>query len=111
MMHATYTAKSKVSTGSRLDFVAINAAALRVLPVLLARWLPDGCVRGHEFVARNPRRADRRQGSFSINLRTGRWADFAHDARGGDVISLCAYLFGLRQGEAARQLGDMLRVR
>ena len=111
MMHAVNTAKSRGSARSTLNFAAINAVALRQLLMLLTRWLPDGRVPGHEFVARNPCRADRRQGSFSINIRTGRWADFANNARGGDVISLCAYLFGLKQVEAARRLGNMLRVR
>src|SRR5215203_2320581 len=81
----------------RLDFQHINAAALPVLPALLARWLPDGRKQGAEWIARNPTRTDRRPGSFSVNLRTGRWADFATGERGGDVISLAAYLHGLRQ--------------
>ena len=82
--------------------------ALAVLPGLLDRWLPDGRKQGAEWVARNPTRADRRPGSFSVNMRTGRWADFATGERGGDVISLAAYLHGLGQAEAARKLADML---
>jgi hypothetical protein len=92
-------------------FAAVNRAALAVLPALLRRWLPDGRVEGNEFVARNPRRSDRHRGSFKINLRTGRWADFACEARGGDPISLSAYLSGLSQAEAAVQLATMLNVR
>jgi hypothetical protein len=95
----------------RLNFTVINEAALARLPELCARWLPDGRRRGREYVARNPRRLDRRAGSFSINLQTGRWADFAVGARGGDPISLAAYLFELAQVEAARRLADMLAVR
>jgi hypothetical protein len=45
-----------------------------------------------------------------VNLVTGRWADFAVDARGGDPISLAAYLWGLSQSEAARRLALMLGV-
>jgi hypothetical protein len=57
----------------------------------------------------NPRRSDRRLGSFRVNLRTGMWADFAcHDAAGGDPISLAAYLFGLTQIEAAKRLAATL---
>ena len=66
---------------------------------------------GGEYVARNPTRHDRRPGSFKVNLRTGRWADFATGDRGGDPVSLAAYLFGLTQAEAARRLADMLGVR
>lgn len=96
----------------RLDFQAINTAALAMLPDLLAAWLPDGTRRGHEYVACNPRRADHHAGSFCVNLRTGRWADFATgDARGGDVVSLYAYLYGTSQVEAARKLAGMLGVR
>jgi len=96
---------------TRLDFDAINRAALSALPALLARWLPDGARNGVEYVARNPRRSDRRPGSFSVNMRTGKWGDFATGDKGGDPISLAAYLHGMRQVEAARALADMLGIR
>lgn len=92
------------------DFAAVNAAALAALPALLARWLPDGRRQGREHVARNPRREDRRPGSFSVNVDTGAWADFATGDRGGDPVSLAAYLAGTSQGEAARGLARMLGV-
>jgi hypothetical protein len=95
---------------ARIDFAAVNRIALRVLPDLLARWLPDGKREGAEYVARNPLRPDHNHGSFKINLRTGQWADFAADGRGGDVISLVAYLHGLRQIEAAQRLAAMFGV-
>ena len=92
-----------------VDFEAINTAALPYLPALCARWLPDGRREGREWSVRNPRRVDRRPGSFKVNLVTGQWADFAlPDARGGDPVSLAAYLFGLSQSEAARALAAML---
>jgi len=99
-----------MKTSTRIDFACINRAALSRLPDLCARWMPDGRRRGHEYVARNPVRADRRAGSFRVNLITGRWADFACDARGGDPVSLAAYLSGLSQTEAARRLARMLGV-
>ena len=46
--------------------------------------------RGHEWVAKNPTRADRHAGSFSVNLRSGKWADFATGDKGGDVVALAA---------------------
>ena len=94
----------------RIDFAAINRAALARLPDILHRWLPDGRVEGHEYVARNPTRADCRPGSFKINLRTGRWADFATGDKGGDPVSLAAYLADCGQAEAARELARMLGV-
>lgn len=94
-----------------IDFTRINAAALPRLPDLLRRWLPDGRRQGAEYVARNPRRNDRTAGSFRINVNTGRWAHFAlPDVSGGDPVSLYAYLFGVRQSDAARQIARLLGV-
>jgi hypothetical protein len=89
----------------------VAAAALTQLPTLCQRWLPDGRQQGAEWVARNPRRFDRTPGSFKVNLRTGRWADFATGDKGGDVVSLLAYLRGLSQVEAGRLLAQELGVR
>jgi len=93
-----------------VDFPRVNRAALAVLPALLARWLPDGCKIGHEYVARNPKRSDRNAGSFRINLHTGKWADFATGDKGGDPVSLAAYLAGTNQAEAARAIAKMLGI-
>ena len=75
------------------------------------RLLPNGRREGNEYVALNPRRGDRHLGSFRINLANGRWADFAladKSARGGDPISLVAYVLNIKQSEAARGLMRML---
>ena len=94
-----------------IDFAAVNRAALHLMPSLLASLLPGGRREGSEYVALNPRRADRHLGSFRINLSTGRWADFATEgARGGDPVSLLAYLAGVGQGEAARRLAGMVGI-
>ncbi len=98
------------AAGRQLDFQAINRAALASLPALLRRWLPDGRLLGHEYTARNPTRADRRPGSFRINVNSGRWSDFATGDKGGDGVSLAAYLSGTGQAEAARALAEMLGV-
>ena len=95
----------------RIDFTGINHAALANLPSLLNQWLPDGRVIGHEYEARNPTRTDRNRGSFKVNIHTGKWADFATGDKGGDVVSLAAYLAGTGQAEAARNLADLLGVR
>jgi hypothetical protein len=92
-----------------LDFRRINGAALAVLPALLRRWLPNGRQRGRVWMALNPRRSDRHAGSFSVNMTTGRWSDFATGDR-GDVIALAAFLFNLSQAEAARRLAGMLGI-
>jgi hypothetical protein len=92
-------------------FEAVRAAADPVIPALVNRWLPDGRRQGREWVARNPRRYDRDLGSFKVNLRTGKWADFATGDKGGDLISLVAYVEGLTQAQAARLLARELKVR
>ena len=94
-----------------VDFGAINRAALPYLPSLVRAWCPGGKMCGHEWVAKNPTRPDRNPGSFSINVGTGRWADFATGDRGGDVISLAIYIFRCRQIEAARTLAVTLGVK
>jgi hypothetical protein len=91
-----------------VDFAAVNRAALGRLTDILARWLPGGRIEGREYVARNPKRRDQRAGSFKVNLATGRWADFATGDKGGDPVSLGAYLAGCSQVEAARRLAIML---
>lgn len=92
----------------RVDFAMLDRIALGRLPEILARWLPAGRIEGREYVALNPKRADRQPGSFKVNLDTGRWADFATGDKGGDAISLAAYLAGCSQVEAARRLAVML---
>jgi hypothetical protein len=94
-----------------LDFERIGSTALSVLESLCRRWLPGGCVKGHEYVARNPNRSDQHPGSFRVNLNTGAWADFAvANARGGDAISLGAYIARISNAEAAKNLASMLGV-
>lgn len=94
-----------------IDFKAVAAAALDAAGRLVPRWLPDGHRSGAEWAARNPTRDDRKAGSFSVNLTTGQWGDFATGDKGGDLISLYAYLFHAGdQAAAARELADELRV-
>jgi len=93
-----------------IAFSRIAGAALPYSDTIVRRWLPDGRQEGHEWVCRNPRRADHRAGSFKINVITGRWADFATGDSGGDLVSLGAYLFGLSQKDAALKIADMLAI-
>jgi hypothetical protein len=95
---------------ARIDYKGIKAAALCSAEAICRRILPGGRVAGAEYIVRNPLRADRQPGSFKINLCTGRWADFATEKRGGDLISLVAWLYGVRQSEAARSLAALLSL-
>jgi hypothetical protein len=99
---------SRFRRRTSIDFAAIDREALGCLPAMLHRLLPNGRREGNEYLALNPRRGDRHLGSFKINLKTGRWADFATGDKGGDVVSLIAYLEGCKQGEAALKLTRLL---
>lgn len=86
----------------------VAAVALASIERVLSHWLPGGKRNGHEYQAINPTRTDSKLGSFSINLNTGAWADFASDDKGGDLVALVAYLEGSKQGEAAKRLAEFL---
>ena len=93
---------------TRLDFAAVNSAALGSLESLCCEWFPAGKKDGHEFrigsINGEP------GSSLSINLSTGRWADFAGDLKGSDPISLLAAIRGSKQGEAAKELAQRLSL-
>jgi hypothetical protein len=74
----------------KIAFRRIADAALGNADLIVRRWLPDGRREGAEWCAINPTRSDHRKGSFKVNLKTGRWSDFATGQRGGDL--------GLREG-------------
>ena len=92
----------------RLDFDAVNSAALGSLESLLCEWFPAGKKDGHEF--RIGSINGEAGSSLSVNLNSGVWCDFAGDAKGSDPISLLAAIRGCKQGEAARELAERLSV-
>jgi hypothetical protein len=94
----------------RINFERINRAALASATAVVRGLLPEGRLEGHEYVARNPMRPDKRLGSFKVNVTTGRWADFATGDGGGDLVSLAAFVSGLPQREAAIRLAESLGV-
>jgi len=95
------------------SFQTIKVAALASIEGILSHWLPGGKRQGHEYLALNPTRSDSKPGSFSINLNTGAWADFAggDQDKGGDLVALVAYIEGKKQGEAASLLADFLGLK
>ena len=96
-----------------IDFKGINKAALSQPRSFLQELVPGGKFRKLEYVVRNPARDDKNLGSFTINYKTGKWADFAVDdkkARGSDIISWYAYARKLDQSEAARQIAEKLGI-
>ncbi|MDP3088848.1 MAG: VapE family protein [Methylotenera sp.] len=91
-----------------IPYAEIGRAALSSAETLLNRWLPSGKRQGHEYKSTNPLRADNKAGSFSININTGAWGDFATNDAGNDLISLYAYLEGIEQWEAAIDIADQI---
>ena len=107
----SFSATHKIPVGRRVAFDVIAKAALanagRIVPALL----PQGRREGREWIALNPRRPDRHLGSFRVRLDAGLWADFAlSNVRGGDLISLTAYVSNISQKEAALSLANILDV-
>jgi hypothetical protein len=101
---------TQLSGGQRIAFQRVADAALGHVDSIVPRWLPNGKREGREWVAINPTRNDQRKGSFKVNLSTGRWSDFATDQRGGDLISLAAYLHRLSQADAAVRVAAMVGI-
>ncbi|RKT46813.1 DUF3987 domain-containing protein [Thiocapsa rosea] len=91
----------------RIDIKDTAARALSSAEAICRRWLPDGKRKGSEWVSRNPTRADKNPGSFSVSLTTGLWSDFATGDK-GDLVALVAYLDGTSQAEAARTLAEWI---
>ena len=94
----------------RLPFKEVAAAALDDLPGVLDSLGIRHQRQGHELQMINPRRSDGGFGSFSVNANTGVWQDFATDDKGGDVVSLVAYLQGIGNGEACKLLAERYRM-
>lgn len=85
-----------------INFTALAEALLRDADNLVPRWLPGGERRGHEYVCGSL--AGGKGSSCSVNLVSGKWADFASDEKGNDLLSLCAAIRGLSQGKAAAEV-------
>lgn len=85
-----------------LDFEGLAEYLLHKINQFLPSWLPGGKIIGREYCCGGIRGGP--GDSFKVNTQTGRWAEFAGDLKGGDMISLFAAIHGLDQGEAAQRL-------
>jgi len=86
-----------------INFEALATHLLASGDILLQNWFPAGKKQGREFMVGNL--SGEPGESLSINLKTGKWSDFATGETGGDLISLYAAKHGISQGDAARHLG------
>lgn len=82
-----------------IKFADLAAALLARSDTLVAAWLPGGRVNGREYVCASLHGGT--GSSLSVNLATGQWADFASEAKGGDLVSLYAAVHDLGMGKAA----------
>lgn len=71
----------------------------------IQQLVPGGKFQGNEYVVKNPTRNDNKAGSFSINLTTGKWSDFATNDAGNDLIGLTSYAKGISKTEACFYIG------
>lgn len=89
-----------------LDFQRVNQAGLAACPGLLERILPGGRLRGKEYTCSDLSGGN--GNSCSVNIRTGKWSDFATGEKGGDLVSLVAQINRVSQGEGLRLLAGMI---
>ena len=86
------------------DFSGLSASLLARAEEYLFQWFPGGQVSRGEFkigdISGSPGK------SLSVNLRTGKWSDFANPdaASGGDLVSLYAAREGISQVDAYDRL-------
>lgn len=93
------------------DIRKIAAAALSAFDAVMSELgLNDGKKQGAEYLPLNPRRSDAKPGSFCINRDSGAWSDFATGDKGGDLVSLAAYVLDVKQTEAAERLARLLGI-
>lgn len=87
---------------TKIDFERARTLALESI----RSWCP-GADRGRtdgrgELVFRSPLRNDNTPGSFSVNMKTGLFSDFADPEAKGDVLTLYSLINNTTPGDAAR---------
>ncbi|MDP3244858.1 MAG: hypothetical protein Q8M83_04360, partial [bacterium] len=91
------------------DCKMIAAHALSHIEAICTRWLSDGKKAGHEWEIGDRHGTPGK--SLKVHLsgsKAGMWADFSTGDKGGDLVSLVAFVEGTAQGDAARKLADFL---
>lgn len=87
-------------------FEEIRAALLQRIDQLARELAPGGTISSGYYISRNPRRDDRKPGSFWIRVKgsgLGVWKDEATMDKAGDVISLVQHCAGLHDMTAVRK--------
>lgn len=87
---------------NQIDFLKLASALASRARDLVPAWLPGGKLKGREYCCGDL--TGKPGDSMRVNIDTGKWADFAGNSKGGDLISLYAAIHNLSQIEAARAL-------
>lgn len=91
------------------DFIReVAEECLQKYDEFLHEWLPGGKLIGNEYVCASIKGGEGK--SCKINITNGKWADFATEDRGGDIVSLYASINGLNQLESAQILAEKLNL-
>lgn len=93
-----------MATSPSFDDVNVTAQAHGL--GLLESLLPGGRLNGHEYECGDLTGGPGK--SLKVNTDTGKWCDFATGDKGGDLVSLYAFVHGMKQGEALRALAGEL---
>jgi hypothetical protein len=91
-----------------IEFSSINRAILNDFENTLRSWLPNGKKINHEWCVGSL--SGESGASLKINLKSGKWKDFAQGQSGGDPISLYAAIHNLKQLEAASRLAGTVNL-
>lgn len=97
--------------GGQLDFKQIAARALEQIEAICLHWLPAGKKAGPEWEIGDRHGTPGK--SLKVHLsggKAGMWSDFSTDDKGGDLVSLVAFVDGCTQLDAARKLAQFLGI-
>ena len=103
---------AQLDNADAVEYIRLIAARLQNNALgYLQSWRPEGELKGKEYCMLNPHNPKqpgktRKLGSFSCDVNTGEWHDFATGDKGGDLVSLYAFLFDKKNYEAARELDE-----
>jgi uncharacterized protein (DUF927 family) len=95
----------------QLDFKQIAGRALEQIEAVCLHWLPAGKKAGPEWEIGD--RHGNAGKSLKVHLtggKAGMWSDFSTDDKGGDLVSLVAFVDGCPQLDAARKLAEFLGI-
>lgn len=93
------------TNNKRLDFSGLNSKLLSQAESLLFQWFPQGKILSREFKIGSI--SGEAGESLSVNLNTGKWADFAAGTSGGDLISLYQTIHNIKPLQAYQELGGV----